>query len=214
VAERERLRARVKELAERVWDLPSIETRYGKLAREGIPRGTIDPEEIIAHREEILDRVQRRGEEYEYLSHSCAKGSALAVMEEFGLGNMEIIKALSPFPGFGMTGWICGAVTGGLIALGLYFGSDDLQDYEGTGRTMGAARRFIPRFEKEMGTILCPKVQDDVIFGRYMDPRASQENFEAFIAAQGYEKCALPTGMGARIAAEIIIESMAEVRSA
>jgi hypothetical protein len=41
-----------------------------------------------------------------------------------------------------------------------------------------------------------------------MDPRASEENFEAFKAAEGYERCALPPGIGARIAAEIIIESI------
>jgi C_GCAxxG_C_C family probable redox protein len=155
-----------------------------------------------------LERVQRRAEDYEYLSHSCAKGSALAVMEEFGLGNMEIIKALSPFPGFGMTGGICGAVTGGLIALGLFFGSDDLADYEATGRTMTAAREFIPRFEEEAGTISCPKIQEDVVFGKYMDPRGSAENFEAFKQAQGYARCALLPGIGARIAAEIIIDSL------
>lgn len=204
------LKEKVQELAERAWDLPGIEARYRKLAREGITRKALNTEEIIAVKQEILDRVQRRGEEYEYLSHSCAKGSALAVMEEFGLGNMEIVKAMSPFPGFGMTGWICGAVTGGLIALGLYFGSEDMLNYEATGRTMGAARKFIPRFEEELGTILCPDIHEDVIFGEYMDPRASQEKFEAFVKASGYEKCALPPGIGARIAAEIIIESMEE----
>jgi C_GCAxxG_C_C family probable redox protein len=135
-------------------------------------------------------------------------------MEEFGLGNMEIIRALSPFPGFGVTGWTCGAVSGGLIALGLYFGSDDLLDYEGTGATMTAARRFMPRFEEELGSVLCPKIQEDVIFGRYMDPRASEENMEAFKREKGYEKCSLPAGIGARLAAQIIIESMAEEKSA
>jgi C_GCAxxG_C_C family probable redox protein len=135
-------------------------------------------------------------------------------MEEFGLGNMEIIRALSPFPGFGVTGWICGAVSGGLIALGLYFGSDDLLDYEGTGATMTAARRFMPRFEEELGSVLCPKIQEDVIFGRYMDPRASEENMDAFKREKGYEKCSLPAGVGARLAAQIIIESMEEEKSA
>ena len=135
-------------------------------------------------------------------------------MEEFGLGNMEIIRALSPFPGFGVTGWICGAVSGGLIALGVYFGSDDLLDYEGTGATMTAARRFMPRFEEELGSVLCPKIQEDVIFGRYMDPRASEENMEAFKREKGYEKCSLPAGIGARLAAQIIIESMEEEKSA
>ena len=131
-------------------------------------------------------------------------------MEEFGLGNMELIKALSPFPGFGVTGWICGAVTGGLITLGLYFGSDEISNYEATGAAINAARKFMPRFEEKLGSILCPKIQEDVIFGRYMDTRASVENMEAFKKAKGYEKCSLPAGIGARLAAEIIIESMEE----
>jgi hypothetical protein len=45
-----------------------------------------------------------------------------------------------------------------------------------------------------------------------MDPRASRENFEAFVKAKGYEKCTLPAGIGARLAAEIIIESMEEAK--
>jgi C_GCAxxG_C_C family probable redox protein len=135
-------------------------------------------------------------------------------MEEFGLGNMEIIKALSPFPGFGATGWICGAVTGGLVALGLYFGSKDMLDYDATGATMTAARKFMPRFEGELGSVLCPEIQEEVIFGRYMDPRASEENMEAFKREKGYEKCTLPAGIGARLAAQIIIESMEQDRSA
>ena len=210
MAEYNALKEKVGELAERVWDLPGIQDRFRKLTQEGIPGETLNRDQIILHKQEILNRAQQRAEEYEYLSHSCSKGSALAVMEEFGLGNMEIIKALSPFPGLGMMGWICGAVTGGLIALGLYFGSEDLLNYDGTGRTMTAARKFIPRFEEEAGTILCPKIQEDVIFGSYMDPRGSQENFEAFKRAKGYEKCALLPGIGARIATQIIIESMEE----
>jgi C_GCAxxG_C_C family probable redox protein len=206
--ENETIEKRVREIAERKWDLSAIKDRFRMLSENGIPKKLLDPHERVKRKQEILSRVQRRGEEYEFLSHSCAKGSALALMEEFGLGNMEILKALSPFPGLGMTGWICGGVTGSLMALGLYFGSDDLLDYEGTGRTMAAAREFIPRFEKELGAILCPKIQERAIFGRYMDPRGSKENFEAFQEARGYEKCALPAGIGAKIAAEIILERM------
>lgn len=122
---------------------------------------------------------------------------------------MEIIKALSPFPGFGVTGRICGAVSGALVTFGLYFGSDDLLNYQGTGAAIAAARQFLPRFEQELGSLMCEKIQE-MVFGRYMDPRASEENFEAFKNAKGYEKCSLVAGIGARLAAEIIIESMEE----
>jgi C_GCAxxG_C_C family probable redox protein len=202
------LQARVQELAERDWDMPAIEARYKELAAAGIPRKTLKPDEILANREQILDRVQRRAEEYNLLACNCARGTALALMEEFGLGNMEIVKALSPFPGFGATGWMCGGVTGGLIALGLYFGSDDVQDYDATNATIAAAREFMPRFEEEVGAVVCPKIQEDVVFGRYMDPAASEENMAAFAEAKGFEKCGLLPGIGARLAAEIIIQSM------
>jgi C_GCAxxG_C_C family probable redox protein len=202
------LKKKVDELAQRAWDVPTLEARVKKLAAEGIPQKTLDPKEMLANKEQILDRVQRRGEEYNFFARNCAKSTALAVMEEFGLGNMEIAKALSPFPGFGGTGWMCGGVTGALIALGLYFGSDDVQDYEAVGATIMAARKFMPRFEEQVGAVICPKIHEDVVFGRYMDPAASPENMEAFAKAQGFEKCGLLPGIGARLAAEIIIESM------
>jgi C_GCAxxG_C_C family probable redox protein len=208
MADYEALKTRVRELAERIWDVPGIEARYKKLAAEGIPKKTLKRDEILANKEQILDRVQRWGEEYNFFSRNCPKGTALAMMEEFGLGNMEIIKALSPFPGFGGTGWMCGGVTGGLIALGLYFGSGDMLDFERTGATIIAARKFMPRFEEELGSVLCPKIQEDVIFGRYMDPAASEENMEAFARAKGFEKCSLVPGIGARLATEIIIDSL------
>jgi len=134
-------------------------------------------------------------------------------MEEFGLGSVEMIKGLSPFPGFGATGSVCGAVSGALFALGLYFGSDDLTDYAATGAAMTAARAFIPRFEAVLGSTLCPRIQEDVVFGRYMDARASGENMAAFQRELGYAKCALPAGIAARLAAQIIIESAEKVRS-
>jgi C_GCAxxG_C_C family probable redox protein len=202
------LKARVQELAERDWNRPAIEARYKKMAKEGVPRKTLNRDETLANKQQILDRVQRRAEEYNLLAGNCAKGTALALMEEFGLGNMEIVKALSPFPGFGGTGWMCGGVTGALIALGLYFGSDDVQDYDAVGATIMAARKFMPRFEEEVGAVVCPKIQEDVVFGCYMDPAASPENMAAFAEAKGFEKCGLLPAIGARLAAEIIIESL------
>jgi C_GCAxxG_C_C family probable redox protein len=129
-------------------------------------------------------------------------------MDEFGLGSMEVVKALSPFPGFGGTGWMCGGVTGGLIALGLYFGSEDLQDEEAVKRSIMAAREFMPRFEQQTGALTCPKLHEDVVFGRYMDPAASPENMKTFAQEKGFEKCGVFPGTGARIAAEIIIDSL------
>lgn len=195
------------ELAARIWEVEAIRDRLTHLRQNGFRRTGLNWTAMQTNREALLDRVQRHAEEYEYLTHSCAKGSALALMEAFGMGDWSIVRAMSPFPGFGMTGGICGGVTGSLIALGLFFGSEDPEDYEGNGRAMTAAREFIHRFKQELGTISCPELQETVIFGEYMDPRASKEKFAAFQEAQGYEKCALPPGVGARLAAGIMLDS-------
>ncbi len=67
--DRDLVQARVRELAGRDWDLGSIEARYRTLLTEGIPR-RLDRQVVLSRRAEILDRVQRRAEEYEYLTHS------------------------------------------------------------------------------------------------------------------------------------------------
>jgi C_GCAxxG_C_C family probable redox protein len=206
--EYEELKSRVQELAERVWDVPAIEARFRKLEAGGIPRKTLNRDEILANKQQILDRVQQRAEEYNFIAKNCAQGTALAVMEEFCLGNMAVIKALTNFPSIGGTGEICGGITGSLIAFGLYFAGDDLLDFETTGPTMITAQKFIASFKDKVGYTHCSNIQEKVIFGRNMDPGASQEHMEAFARAKGFEKCGLLPGIGARLAAEFIIDSM------
>jgi len=203
------LKARVQELSERAWDVQAIEARIKKLSKEGIPRKRLNRDEVVANKEQILRRVQQRAEEYNFITKNCAQGTALALLEEFGLGTMEIIKALTPFPGIGGTGQMCGGITGSLITFGLYFGSDDRLDLEATGSTINTAQKFMARFQDELGYQLCSDLQEHVIFGRDMAPGASQQNMEAFAKAKGFEKCSLIPGIGARLAAGFIIESMA-----
>jgi C_GCAxxG_C_C family probable redox protein len=209
MADYQALKRKLGELAERKWDVISIEARCKALMTRGFSPKVLNAEEIVSHTKEILDRVERHAEEYNFFVRNCARSTAMAVMEEFGLGNMEVIKALSPFPGFGGTGWMCGGVTGGLVALGLFKGSEDPMNFEAMGAAIQAARRFMARFEQEVGAVTCPKIHEDIVFGRYMDPAASPENMNAFEEAQGFEKCGLLPGIGARIAAEIIIENLA-----
>ncbi len=202
------LHTRLQELVDRKWDLKSIESRCRMFKQCGLPRKTLNAAEMIANKQQILQRVQQRGEEYNFFVRNCARSTALAVREEFGVGCMEIIQALSPFPGFGSTGWMCGGVTGGLIGIGLFLGNDDLLDHGVMRQTIAAGNAFMARFEAEAGAVTCRKLQEDVVFGRYMDQGASEDHMKAFEQAKGFEKCSLFPGLGARIASEIIIETL------
>lgn len=199
---------KIEELAQREWDMTAITARYEKMAADGIPRKSLDPEILAAEKTQILDRVQQRAEEYNLLAHNCPQGTALALLEEFGLGSLEIIKALCPFPGIGGTGEICGGISGSLIAFGLFFGSDDIRDLEGDGRAIMMAQQFIAAFEDQLGYLTCAEIQEHVIFGQNMDPGAGPEKMEAFGKAKGFEKCGLCPGIGARLAAEMMIDSI------
>jgi len=206
MADVQQLQERIALVVDRDWDVPAIKARFRHLVEKGIPEKKLDSQGTVRRKDEILDRVQLRGEEYCYLTRSCAKGSCLALLEEFGLGNMENIRALAPFPGLAMTGGICGPVSGGLTALGLYFSDKDLADFENPTHYI-AARGFLQRFEGVMGSLLCPDIQESLL-GRSYDPFASLEELNAFNTSGARERCVVAPGMGARIAAEIIIESM------
>jgi C_GCAxxG_C_C family probable redox protein len=198
----------VQELSERVWDVQAIEARVKKMVKEGIPKKKLDPKKMVANKEQILDRVQLRAEEYNFFFKNCAQGTALALMEEFGLGNMEIIKALTPFPGIGGTGEICGGITGSLIAFGLYFGPDDPPNFEKMNNTIMTAQKFMAFFEGELDHMYCADIIETVILGHRINPGESEQAMMTFAGEKGFEKCGLPPGIGVRLAADFIIGSM------
>ncbi|MCX6070989.1 MAG: C-GCAxxG-C-C family protein [Chloroflexi bacterium] len=208
MADYEALRARVQELAARQWDVPALEARIRRLSKDGIPRKMLDPKEMQEGREQILDRVRRHAEEYNFILKNCAQGTALALLEEFGLGSMEIIKALTPFPGVAGTGEICGGITGTLIAFGLFFGSDDRLDYEAVNRTIATSQEFIGLFAGELGHIYCGDIIEGVILGHRVNPGESEAAMVSFAGERGFEKCGLPPAIGARLAAGFMIDSL------
>jgi C_GCAxxG_C_C family probable redox protein len=202
------LKEKVDELAARAWDIPALEARIRKLSKEGIPKKILNPQEMLANKAQILDRVQLHAEEYNFITKNCAQGTALALMEEFGLGNMEIIKALTPFPGVGGTGEICGGITGSLITFGLYFGGDTPLDFEAMNKTIMTSQKFMALFEGKIGHMYCADIIETVILGHRLNPGESEAAMVAFTNEKGFEKCGLPPGVGVRLAAEFIIDSM------
>ena len=202
------LKKRADELGNRVWDVAGLEARIRKLSAEGIPHKSLDPKDIVARKQEILDRVQRRAEEYNFILKNCAQGTALALMEEFGLGNMEVIKALTPFPGVASSGEVCGGITGSLIAFGLYFGGEDRLDPEAMHRTIMMGQKFMAFFEDEIGHIYCADIIETVVLGHKLNPGESDESMATFVMEKGFERCGLPPGIGVRLAAEFMIDSM------
>lgn len=201
-------KTKLDELVKREWDVAGIQARINKMVAEGIPRKKLDPKEMRANKEQILDRVQRRAEEYNYMLKNCAQGTALALMEEFGQGNMDIIKALSLFPGIGGTGNMCGGITGSLINFGLYFGRGDQPDPGMMKVAMETAQNFMASFEAKLGHKHCIDIIEKVTIGHRLNPGESDAAMATFAEEKGFERCSMVPGLGARLAAGFIIDSM------
>jgi C_GCAxxG_C_C family probable redox protein len=204
----------VEELRTREWDEERILKNVENLLDHDIPKKTFDKQAILASRDEILERVSLKAQEYEYITFNCAQGTALALMEEFGLGNMAIFKSLSAQPGCGMTGELCGAVSGALLVIGLYFSREFTKQEITPGMHLApgylATREYMKIFEDIFGSIQCSKLHE-MIFGRPIDPFATPTAFGDFMVKEsGRSICALPPAYGVRIAANIIIDSMKE----
>ena len=68
-----------------------------RLSQDGIPRKKLDPKEILANKEQILDRVQRRAEQYNLLE-SHPTGERTCIREGMQARYPESISAIGHQP--------------------------------------------------------------------------------------------------------------------
>jgi len=155
-------------------------------------------------KEDIMAQLDEKARKYLGISGNCAQSSFLALSEQFGLGDGTTLKALTPFPGIALRGETCGAVVGSLLALGLVFGRDRLDDWDGYLRSLRPARAFCRAFEKEFGSTMCNDVLKS-LFGRtynLADPAEAEE----WQKAGSSEKCPVAVAGACRMAAEIMMD--------
>jgi C_GCAxxG_C_C family probable redox protein len=135
-------------------------------------------------------------------SGNCAQTSFAILQEEFQLDGAQVLKALTPFPGIALRGETCGAVIGCLMAIGLVFGRDNLDDSRAYLASLPAARRFCHRFEELHGATGCARILEAKL-GRRFDLADRVEAGE-YIAAGGPGVCGEIVASAVEIAAEIV----------
>ena len=55
-------------------------------------------------------------------------------------------------------GHVCGAVTGAVMAIGLAFGREDVNDMDAKTKTIALSRQFQDRFKEERGSVVCREI--------------------------------------------------------
>ncbi len=88
--------------------------------------------------------------------YNCAQAILYTFAPKFGLDpDMALKLATGLGAGMCRRGEVCGAVSGGIVALGLKFGRGAGQERSATEQTYQLAGELMSRFEKRHGSCLC-----------------------------------------------------------
>jgi C_GCAxxG_C_C family probable redox protein len=133
-------------------------------------RGTAEPPS------DPVDLVAKAGQlaaRYEELYHGCAQCVLLAVQDTLELESPDTFKAITGLSGgLGCLGHVCGALTGGIVALGLVVGRTP-RDLRTQSRVhwenYKLVKELVDRFISEFGADLSCRAIQTQMLGRSFD---------------------------------------------
>jgi len=157
-------------------------------------------------RGEVLDKVEKAAYAYEKDSHGCSRCVFKALQEHLNLkGGASALKASTPLAaGVAMHGEICGALLGGLLAIGIVTASEDLKDRDALTDSLAAGFRLVKKVQREFGTTNCVEIQTEKLGRSYRITDVKE--YKKFIQAKEYVKCPHVVGKIARMTAEFILD--------
>jgi len=163
-----------------------------------------------------IKEIGRKALEYDKYS-GCSQSVLLALQEAFNIGDMESFKAATVLSGgVARKGETCGALIGGLLALGLVIGREDMTDTQTYRDAMAPSDEIIKEFQKRLqetfgfdeplDNTICREIQRR-IYGEGFD-LTDPVSYKAFLDAGGHgdEGCPLVCGVAAEVTAEKILE--------
>lgn len=168
--------------------------------------------------EQIIRNIEQSACEYEKLYGGCARSTLRALQEHLGIGHDEAFRAATPFSGgTGRSGELCGALIGGVMAIGLVYAAGEFEHGKAESRPLAvksppyerAGERTIKlcdRFREEFGSLRCRDVMKKV-FGKVWDLREPEARAE-FLQPRLHDRCGEVTKKSARLAAEVILEKV------
>jgi C_GCAxxG_C_C family probable redox protein len=170
---------------------------------------------------ELIHRIEKQAHDTQLKYRGCSQTTLLALQENLGLGDLWTFKAATGFTG-GVAGkgvGPCGALLGGMMAIGIEFGRGSLEEAgaprEGgqgrpsnLSRTSELCRELWAKFTGEYGgRWSCFDIQEHVYGRRYEHTAPEMQPLKAtgeFYDILSKHACKL-TATGARLAAEIIL---------
>jgi C_GCAxxG_C_C family probable redox protein len=156
-------------------------------------------------KEALLNAIEKEASDLEQKYRGCSRSSLAPLQKHFSIGDEKTLKASTPLAaGIAFKGEVCGALLGGLMAVGLVTASENLGDPKALGKSLAMGYKLYNRFVQEMGTANCFEIQRRKLGRPYN--LADPKEYEDFQKAGGYTEGSRVVGQGARLAAELILE--------
>jgi C_GCAxxG_C_C family probable redox protein len=93
---------------------------------------------------------------------NCAQSVFYSFCEDLQFEKNAALKIACGFgAGMGLKGEVCGAVSGGIIVLGLKYGSGNKNEQTATYLTYAKTRDLMDQFAEKHGTFICRKLLND-----------------------------------------------------
>lgn len=91
--------------------------------------------------------------------YNCAQAVSSVFADDAGVPEEFVLRAATGFGGgVAHTNGMCGAVSGGVLAIGLLFGSTGPDEKEAKDLTYDLTREFLARFVEKNGTVSCTEL--------------------------------------------------------
>jgi C_GCAxxG_C_C family probable redox protein len=134
--------------------------------------------------------------------HSCAQAVFSAAAEQSGIDHDTAARIAAAFGGGMYLGSVCGAVTGGLMALGAKFGGQAIQAQLHTAKL---GREFAERFKALHGSINCPDLLGGVDLSKIdLAQLGNPDQLKAAATSKLFANCQTYVRDGAAIVNELL----------
>ena len=156
--------------------------------------------ERFPEKELFVEAIRKGTFENEMKCHGCAQVIVQTFLDTLDQKNTALSMSASPFAaGMALTGNNCGALIGGLMVLGLFYGREDINEgMPGILKGIRPMRKFVKYFEGKEKQVNCR----DLTGSDLADP----EKATAYFQQGGLEKCAAMMAEAAAFVAGLVYE--------
>ena len=158
---------------------------------------------VAATREKILDAIAQTAFTSLGAYGNCCRSTLWAIQIHLRREDNATLRAAAVLAG-GIcgTGQSCGAVLGGLMAIGEAVASEDFREVDVYQAANAAAKEFTDRIRELFGSTNCFDIQEAIMGWHCDDPSRGQE----WVNDGGATACAGVCSQAARLAAAIILD--------